>query len=163
MGITRLVLSLDKALSQADPVRQKPGDGTQTPNTAPRSSPRVSHGPSSRPYHFSVRAVRLNRRMSWCRGSTLFKPSSSSGGSAPGFYKGVKVTKFTFQGNVPPNPGEVGRLRMTSERKALLFCSSSVHVSVCVWACGCMMSACAWDCVPVCAHMTVWVHGSVCV
>ena len=46
------------------------------------------------PYHFSVKAVRLNRRISWWRGSTLLVPSSSSGGSAPGFYKKVKFIKF---------------------------------------------------------------------
>ena len=46
------------------------------------------------PYHFSVKAVRLNRRISWWRGSTLLAPSSSSGGSAPGFYKKVKYIKF---------------------------------------------------------------------
>lgn len=36
-------------------------------------------------HHFSVKAVRLNSKISWCKGSTRLIHSSSSVGSAPGF------------------------------------------------------------------------------
>ena len=105
-----------------------------------------SHEPSQ-PYHFSVKAVRLNRRMSWWRGSTLFVPSSSSGGSAPGFYKKNHIDKISHWNEMFTQTQEQCEGQEQWIKGKLFSSCSGVCVFVCVCVCVCVcLCACAHTC-----------------
>lgn len=135
----------------------------ETPDMAlPLSSP-VSHEPCQ-PYHFSVKAVRLNRRISWCRGSTRLVPSSSSGGSSPGFYKSKFLNSHCNEAfNQTQEQCEGWNNECKESPSPLWQCEYAwMHMNVCVHECECM-SVCAWVWGSVCTQVCEYVGEHVCI